>query len=216
MHASLTKLNGGLGLAAWGSSNVGARGAAVIRARCRARQREGRIGQVDHGDARRRRAHEHGPAGRDHRPRLPPEELHPLHRPSPHLGGARRPAAEGAGAFLHRPRRHAAARRERGDRIRRAGRGGGLGRALARLHRGRYARHRRLSDAAGAFDGRHADHAAQRQIRRFRRARHRRSHDLRGDRRKPLRRDGARRAPPAPRRRRRPHRTGSWCATGSR
>ena len=35
----------------------------------------------------------------------------------------------GAGAFLHRARRHAASRRERGDRIRRAGRGGGVGRA---------------------------------------------------------------------------------------
>jgi len=36
-------------------------------------------------------------------------------------------------------------------------------------------RQRHLSDAAGAFDGRHAGHAAQRLVRRFRRARHARS-----------------------------------------
>ena len=45
-------------------------------------------------------------------------------------------------------------------------------RAHPRLHRHRYAGPRQLSDAAGAFDGRYADHAAQRQLRRFRRARH--------------------------------------------
>ena len=48
------------------------------------------------------------------------------------------------------------------------------GRADPRFRRGRYARHRQLSDAARALDGRHADHAAQRQLRRLRRARHRR------------------------------------------
>ncbi len=46
---------------------------------------------------------------------------------------------------------------------------------IARFRRRRYAGHRQLSDAARPFDGRHADHAAQRQLRRFRRARHRRS-----------------------------------------
>ena len=45
---------------------------------------------------------------------------------------------------------------------------------------------RQLPDAARPFDGRHAGHAAQRQLRRFRRARHRRSDHLRGDRREPL------------------------------
>ena len=45
--------------------------------------------------------------------------------------------------------------------------------------------------------GRYADHAAQRQLRRLRRARHRRRDDLRGHRRKSLCRDGARRSPAA-------------------
>ena len=71
--------------------------AADVRARHRARQRKGRLGQIDHRDARRGRADEGRAAGRDHRSRLPPEELHPLHRKPPRLGGARRPRPEDAG-----------------------------------------------------------------------------------------------------------------------
>ena len=85
-----------------------------------------------------------------------------------------------------------------------------------RLHRHRYAGHRQLPDAAGAFDGRHAGHADQRQLPRFRCARHRRSRHLRGDRREPLRRDGARRQAQAPRRSTARPPTGSWCATACR
>ena len=109
-----------------------------------------------------------------------------------------RPRSQGSGAFLRGARIDAAARRERGDRILRFCRSGHRGRAIPRFRGGRHAGHRQLPDAARPFDGRHADHAAQRQLRRFRRARHRRCDDLRGHRRKPLRRDGAQRAPAAP------------------
>ena len=87
--------------------------------------------------------------------------------------------------------------RERGERVCQLRRRASTSRARPRLRRDRYAGHRHLSDAARAFDGRHAGYAAQRQFRRFRRARHRRSGELRGHRRKPLRRNGARCAPPA-------------------
>ena len=103
-------------------------------------------------------------------------------------------------------KRRRAGRRQRGGRVQRIRRRGRRDRAHPRFHRHRYAGPRQLSDAARAFDGRHADHAAQRQLRRFRRARHRRSGDLRGHRHQPLLRHGARCAPPAPRRRSRHHR----------
>ncbi len=134
-----------------------------------------------------------------------PEELHPLHREPAPLGQACRHRAQGAGAFLRRARLHAQARRERGDRVRGLRRGDRRGRAVARFRRRRHARHRQLSHAARAFHGRHADHAAQRQLRRFRCARHRRPDHLCGHRREPLRRDGARRAPAAAPDRRHPH-----------
>ena len=98
------------------------------------------------------------------------------------------------------------ARRQRGDRVRQLLQGDRRDRAHARLRRHRHAWQRQLSDAAGPFDGRHADHAAQRQLRRFRRARHARPDQFRRHRRKPLRRDGARSAPPAPAGRRPAHR----------
>ena len=159
-----------------------------------------------------------GPAGRDHRSRLPPEELHPLHRATGAPGPARAGLdAQGAGAFLHRARRDAAARRERGDRVRGLGRGGGVGRAdrtisswsirpaptayLMRLaHSMADTLITPLNDSFVDFDVLGTVDP----------------HDLRGHRREPLCRDGARRAPPAPHGRRRAVWTGSWCATGSR
>ena len=115
--------------------------------------------------------------------------------------------AQGADAFLRRR----AARRSSSTRTRRSEFAGfaeaiGAVEQYARFRRRRHARHRQLSDAARAFDGRHADYAAQRQLRRFRCARHRRPDHLCGDRREPLRRDGARRAPAAPPGRRHAHR----------
>ena len=149
--------------------------------------------------------HEGRAAGRHHRSRLPPEELHPLRREPARLGASAPASTSKLPAHFCVARGvDAQARRERADRVLRLRRGGDRGRANARLRGDRYARHRQLSDAARAFDGRHADHAAQRQLRRFRRARHRRCRDLRGDRRKPLCRDGPRRAPPAPAGRRHP------------
>ena len=175
-----------------------------VGARHRSGQRKRRLRQIDHRDARRRRADECRTARRHHRSRLPPEELHPLHRQPARLGQARAGRPQGSAAFLRRARLDAQARRERADRVFRLRRSRDGGRAVARLHRRRYARHRQLSDAAGAFDGRHADHPAQRQLRRLRRARHRRRRQLRGHRRKSLRRDGARRAPSAAAGRRHP------------
>ena len=125
------------------------------------------------------------------------EELHALRRQPACLGQARASRSQGSAALLRGSRLDAQARRERADRIFRLCRSRDGGRAVARLHRRRYAGHRQLSDAARSLDGRHADHAAQRQLRRLRRARHRRRRQLRGHRRKSLRRNGPRRAPSA-------------------
>ena len=163
-----------------------------VRARRRARQRKGRLRQIDDRDACRGRAAEGRPEGRHHRSRFPPEEFHPLHPEPPRCG-------RGAiGLQLEVPLHCCIARGTacRSTRTRRASsairRGHQRDRARPRFRRHRYAGQRHLSDAARAFDGRHADHAAQRQFRRLRRARHRRSADLRRHRHKPLLRDGAR------------------------
>ena len=114
------------------------------------------------------------------------------------LGPARKAAARNSAAFLRRPRRGLRNDENEARRIFRLRGNHRLGRAHARFRGDRYAGFRLLSDAACACDGGHADHAAQRQFRRFRRARHRRSGNLCADRHQPLFRNGARRAPPAP------------------
>ena len=125
----------------------------------------------------------------------------------------RRAWAERARVKLELPTHYCVARGEsnslrsqRGGGVRQLLQGGQRDRAQPRRGGDRHARQRHLSDAARPFDGRHAGHAAQRQLRRFRRARHARSDQFRRHRRKPLCRDGARSAPPAPAGRRPAHR----------
>ena len=103
-----------------------------------------------------------------------------------------------ADKLLRRADRKRAGGRQRARGIHRLRRDHRGGRAQSRFRRHRYAGQRQLSDAAGACDGRHPDHPAQRQLRRFRRARNRRSANLCADRNQPLFGDGARGAPASP------------------
>ncbi len=149
---------------------------AVFGACHRPWQRKRRLRQVDHGHACRRRAAAGRPARRHHRPRFAAEKLHPLRRKPPRLGDARAGVqARRPRALLRRPRLRHAARRNRSAGIRRLCRGGERGRTDPRFRRHRYAGQRFLPDAARPLDGGYADHPAQRQLRRFRRARQHRS-----------------------------------------
>src|ERR1051325_8057779 len=77
-------MHGGGGHVGQGGAAGG--GAVAIRSRRRARQREGRIGQVDDRNACRGRADEGRPARRHHRPRLAPARPPPPSPPPPRGG----------------------------------------------------------------------------------------------------------------------------------
>ena len=113
-----------------------------------------------------------------------------------------------ARASLRAARHDPKARRERDHRVFRLCRHPDHGRADPQFHRRRHRGQRQPPDPPRPFHGQYADHAAQRQLRGLQRARHRRSGDLFGRGREPLRPHGARGPPAAAAGRRRAARLG--------
>ena len=174
----------------------------ALRACDRARQRKGRLGQIDHRDAYRGRAAQGRAARRHHRSRLPAEELHPLRREPPRLGAAQRLDARSA-AIITASRAPTALA---STRTRRPSSAASPRRSTTVEHTHDFV----VIDTPGndTYLMRLAHSMADTLITPlndsfvdFDVLGTRRSGDLRGHRREPLRQDGARRAAPAPHRR---------------
>ena len=134
----------------------------------RPRQREGRVGQVDHGHASDRGPAARRPSRRQHRSRRPPGDAHPLRR-EPQGDGARRCCRCRCSRHIPIERSSAGSARHGGAPRIGAGFDRGAGRAWRlRLHRHRYAGQRHRPLAPRPCPCRHPGHAAERQLPRSR------------------------------------------------